>query len=142
MAGAGGQVNAYVVDRLTRRYGDLVATDDVSLTVARGEIFGLLGPNGAGKSTLVRQLVGLLRPHEGTVSVFGRDLAAERGLAARATAYLAQEEPALDDMSVAMAVQLTGRLRGASKQRARSDGGLLLEELGLSALAARVVGKL
>jgi ABC-2 type transport system ATP-binding protein len=142
MAVEGGQVNAYVVDRLTRRYGDVLATDDVSLTVARGEIFGLLGPNGAGKSTLVRQLVGLLRPHAGTVEVFGRDLAKERGLAARATAYLAQEEPALDDMSVATAVALTGRLRGASKQHARRRAGELLDELALSDLADRVIGKL
>ena len=136
------QARAFAVDRLTRRYGDVLATDDVSLTIDRGEIFGLLGPNGAGKSTLVRQLVGLLRPHAGTIHVLGRDLAAERGLAARATAYLAQEEPALDDMGVLTAVELTGRLRGASRAMARRDAARLLDELGIGELASRVVGKL
>ena len=136
------QAAAYVVAGLTRRYGDVLATDGVSLTVARGEIFGLLGPNGSGKSTLVRQLVGLVRPDAGTVRILGRDLATERGLAARATAYLAQEEPALDDMSVATAVELTGRLRGLSTQIARRGAADLLDELGLGELAARVVGKL
>ncbi|MEO6713847.1 MAG: ABC transporter ATP-binding protein [Mycobacteriales bacterium] len=142
MASDDGQANAFAVDRLTRRYGDVVANNEISLTVGRGEIFGLLGPNGAGKSTLVRQLVGLLRPDSGSVRVFGRDLAAERGLAARATAYLAQEEPALDDMDVTTAVELTGRLRGAPKAQARQAATLLLEEVGLGELAKRTVGKL
>jgi ABC-2 type transport system ATP-binding protein len=142
MAVEGAHVNAYVVDRLTRRYGDVLASDDISLTVSRGEIFGLLGPNGAGKSTLVRQLVGLLRPHSGSVRVFGRDLAAERGLAARAAAYLAQEEPALDDMTVMTAVVLTARLRGAGKRQARDDAAAIVDELGLTELSERVVGKL
>ncbi|MDQ1709525.1 MAG: type transport system ATP-binding protein, partial [Frankiaceae bacterium] len=105
-------------------------------------IFGLLGPNGAGKSTLVRQLVGLLRPDSGSVQVFGRDLASDRTLAARATAYLAQEEPALDDMDVRTAVELTGRLRGASGAIARSAAVGLLDVLSLTVIAQRTVGKL
>ena len=56
---------------LTRRYGDLVALDDVSFDVQRGEIFGVLGPNGAGKTTLVETLEGLNRPDGGTASVLG-----------------------------------------------------------------------
>ena len=56
---------------LTRRYGDLVALDDVSFDVQRGEIFGVPGPNGAGKTTLVETLEGLNRPDGGTASVLG-----------------------------------------------------------------------
>lgn len=58
---------------VTRRYGDVLALDDVSLDVPAGQILGLLGPNGAGKSTLINLLLGLRRPDSGTVELFGGD---------------------------------------------------------------------
>jgi branched-chain amino acid transport system ATP-binding protein len=61
---------------LTRRFGALVATDDVSLTVAPGEVHALIGPNGAGKSTLMAQLGGTLAPDAGAVRLDGRDVTA------------------------------------------------------------------
>src|SRR5918996_4908752 len=61
-----------VTDGLTKRYGDQLAVDDVSLTVRRGEVYGFLGPNGAGKTTTLRMLLGLVRPTSGTASVLGR----------------------------------------------------------------------
>jgi len=57
---------------LTKRYGDRVAVDDVSMTVLRGEVYGFLGPNGAGKTTTLRMLLGLVRPTGGTASILGR----------------------------------------------------------------------
>jgi ABC-2 type transport system ATP-binding protein len=57
---------------LTRRYGDLVAVEDVSLSVRAGEVYGFLGPNGAGKTTTLRMLLGLVRPTAGRVRLFGR----------------------------------------------------------------------
>jgi ABC-2 type transport system ATP-binding protein len=57
---------------LTKRYGDLVAVDSITLQVAQGEVYGVLGPNGAGKTTLLRMLFGLIRPDAGTLEVFGR----------------------------------------------------------------------
>ncbi|WP_433497714.1 ABC transporter ATP-binding protein [Sphaerimonospora sp. CA-214678] len=62
-----------MADRVSRRYGDTFALEDVSLQVSAGEIVGLLGPNGAGKSTLINLLVGLRRPTSGTVEIFGRN---------------------------------------------------------------------
>ena len=58
---------------LVKRYGEIVAVDRVDLTVERGDIFGYLGPNGAGKTTSLRMLLGLIRPTEGTVELFGRN---------------------------------------------------------------------
>jgi ABC-2 type transport system ATP-binding protein len=58
---------------LVKRYGDLVAVDRVDLTVERGDVFGYLGPNGAGKTTSLRMMLGLIRPDEGSVRLFGRD---------------------------------------------------------------------
>ncbi|HEX6326141.1 MAG TPA: ATP-binding cassette domain-containing protein [Jiangellaceae bacterium] len=60
-----------VTDRLTKKYGDHVVVDDVSLTVRRGEVYGFLGPNGAGKTTTLRMLLGLVRPTRGTATILG-----------------------------------------------------------------------
>ncbi|HET6937726.1 MAG TPA: ABC transporter ATP-binding protein [Nocardioides sp.] len=57
---------------VTKKYGDLVAVDDVTMRVAQGEVYGVLGPNGAGKTTLLRMLFGLLHPDAGTIRIFGR----------------------------------------------------------------------
>jgi ABC-2 type transport system ATP-binding protein len=57
---------------VTKRYGDLVAVDDISLRVERGEVYGVLGPNGAGKTTFLRMLFGLIQPDAGTIRLFGR----------------------------------------------------------------------
>jgi len=59
--------------QLVKRYGDLVAVDNVELNVDRGDVYGFLGPNGAGKTTTLRMLLGLIRPTSGRVELFGRD---------------------------------------------------------------------
>src|SRR5581483_8950192 len=58
---------------LTKRYGRILAVDAVDLTVERGDVYGYLGPNGAGKTTSLRMMLGLIRPTEGEVRIFGRD---------------------------------------------------------------------
>jgi ABC-2 type transport system ATP-binding protein len=60
---------------VTKRYGDLVAVDGISLRVERGEVYGVLGPNGAGKTTFLRMLFGLIQPDAGTIRLFGRSRA-------------------------------------------------------------------
>ena len=67
-------MNAIEVRRLTRRFGDFVAVNDLTFAVRQGEIFGFLGSNGAGKSTTIRMLCGLLRPTSGTALVGGMDV--------------------------------------------------------------------
>lgn len=134
-AGAGGRGNAGIERRI-------LANDDISLSVGRGEVFGLLGPNGAGKSTLVRQLTGLLRPDSGSIRLLGRELVGAPGLAARAVAYLAQDEGALAELSVRAAVETTGRLRGLSRGAAQAAASAILEEMGLDDIAERVIGRL
>ena len=66
-------MNEFVIktNGLTKRYGDIVAVDDLSLEVPRGYVFGLLGPNGAGKTTTMGMLLGLMRPTAGSFSLFG-----------------------------------------------------------------------
>jgi branched-chain amino acid transport system ATP-binding protein len=62
------------VEKLVRRFGGIIATDNVSLDVASGELHAIIGPNGAGKTTLIAQLTGHLEPHSGSVSLGGRDI--------------------------------------------------------------------
>ncbi|MEU0336780.1 ABC transporter ATP-binding protein [Streptomyces sp. NPDC006193] len=118
------------------------ATDGVALQVRRGEVFGLLGPNGAGKSTLVRQLTGLLRPDAGSVEILGHDIVRHPERAARLLAYLGQESSALDELTVSLAAETTGRLRGLPARQARAERDAVLEELGLTPIAGRALKKL
>lgn len=71
------QLPAVEVRRLTKRYGDLVAVDGVTFSVAQGEIFAFLGPNGAGKSTTIKMLCTLAHPTSGRATVAGFDVATE-----------------------------------------------------------------
>ncbi|MFB6160178.1 MAG: ATP-binding cassette domain-containing protein [Haloferacaceae archaeon] len=68
---------AIELDGVTKRFGDVLAVDDLDLTVPEGEVFGFLGPNGAGKSTTINLLLDFVRPSAGSVRVLGRDAQAE-----------------------------------------------------------------
>ncbi|MFE1317827.1 ABC transporter ATP-binding protein [Kitasatospora phosalacinea] len=118
------------------------ANDGIDLDVRRGEVFGLLGPNGAGKSTLVRQLTGLLRPDSGSIDLLGHDVVRHPERAARLLGYLGQESTALDELTVALAAETTGRLRGLTRAAARAETADVIAELGLEALAHRPLAKL
>ena len=73
---------AVSIDGLTKEYGDIVANDEVTFDVERGEIFGYLGPNGAGKTTTIRMLLGLIYPTAGTAEVLGADIRNRKALTA------------------------------------------------------------
>ena len=66
------------VRKLTKRFGDFTAVDNISFDIHEGEILGLLGPNGAGKTTTIHMLLGLITPTSGTIHMFGLDLAQHR----------------------------------------------------------------
>ncbi len=66
------------VENLTKRFGDFIAVDRVSLGIERGEIVGMLGPNGAGKTTTIHMILGLITPSAGSIRIFGRSMATHR----------------------------------------------------------------
>ena len=102
---------------LTKTFSGVRAVDDVSLTVARGEVVGFLGPNGAGKSTTMKMLTGFLTPDAGTASIAGEDVF-RRPLQARARlGYLPEGAPAYGDMSVGDFLVFIGRMRGLTGAR-------------------------
>ncbi|WP_431948736.1 ABC transporter ATP-binding protein [Actinacidiphila sp. bgisy167] len=139
-----GLVKSYPAGRGRRGAGSppVRANDGIDLDIRGGEIFGLLGPNGAGKTTLVRQLTGLLRPDAGSVQLLGHDLVRHPERAARLVGYLGQESSALDELTVALAAETTGRLRGLDAGSARAERDAVLEELELTALASRPLKRL
>lgn len=91
---------AVEVHELTRKFGDFVAVDRVSLSVEAGQVFGFLGPNGAGKSTTIRMLCGLLLPSSGAGRVAGFDIMSESETIKRHIGYMSQKFSLYDDLSV------------------------------------------
>ena len=93
---------------LTRRFGEFVAVDEVSFTVAAGEIFGFLGSNGAGKTTTIRMLCGLLAPTSGDATVLGFDIARHADAIKRRIGYMSQRFSLYTDLTVAENLRFWG----------------------------------
>ncbi|MDP3952293.1 ABC transporter ATP-binding protein [Microbacterium sp.] len=117
------------VSGLTRRFATIVANDGIDLRVQAGEVVGLLGHNGAGKTTLVSQIVGLLRPHGGTIRVAGVDAIAAPATARRCVALQPQAQAPLDGLTPRTAIEIAGRLRGLTRADARRSALALADEL-------------
>jgi ABC-2 type transport system ATP-binding protein len=100
------------LERLTRRFGELVAVDHLSFAVERGEIFGLLGPNGSGKTTTIRMLCGLLSPTEGTAKVGGADVVQAPETVKQRIGYMSQKFGFYEDLSVRENLEFYGSLYG------------------------------
>ncbi|HEX9709992.1 MAG TPA: ABC transporter ATP-binding protein [Candidatus Thermoplasmatota archaeon] len=129
---------------LTKRYGDLVAVDDLSFTVERGEVWGLLGPNGAGKSTAIRLVTGLTRATSGEVLVEGEPIRGRARGARNLVGYCPQEIVVWEHLTVLenlrFVAQMYGLPRGEAERRSLDlVVGLRLEEKA-GALAASLSG--
>ncbi|TME48456.1 MAG: ABC transporter ATP-binding protein [Chloroflexi bacterium] len=101
---------AVEIDRVDKRFGAIVALDNASLRIRRGEVYGLLGPNGAGKTTLIRSLVGLVAPEQGTVTVLGQRMP-QLGVLAR-VGYMTQQAALYPDLSAEENVRFFGAING------------------------------
>lgn len=123
------------LDRVTRRFGDIVAVDDVTLQIDPGQIVGMLGPNGAGKSTVLSLIQGLRRPTAGTVRLFGGD---PRDAVNRQRLGSTPQETALPEaLRVGEVIDFVG---GHFAQRTPKDE--LAEQFGLTELLRRQTGSL
>ena len=107
------------------------ANDGITLEVRPGEVYGLLGPNGAGKTTLVKQVIGLLAPTSGTLTLGGHDLVADPAAARALCSYLPQAQLPIDAFKVHEAITLTGRIRGGPTAEVRRRCEELIEALDL-----------
>ena len=124
---------------LTRRFGDLVATDHVDLRVPYGEIFGLLGPNGAGKSTTIKMLTTLLEPSSGTASVAGFDIVKSPAGVRRRIGYVPQMLSADGALTGYENLDLSAKLYGIPRAERKGRIAEALEFMGLTEPAKRLV---
>ncbi len=102
------------VSRLGKRYGDLVAVDDVSFVAEGGSVFGLLGPNGAGKSTTIGCISGLLQPTSGHIAVLGHDVVTDAVAARRELGVVPQDLALYDDLNARENLSYWGAAYGLS----------------------------
>ena len=109
------------VERLHKRFGSIVAVDDVSFSVAPGEVLGFLGPNGAGKSTTMRILAGSLSATGGLARICGHDVRSDAQAAKACLGYLPEGSPLYADMTPEGLLDFVARVRGmdAARRRAR-----------------------
>jgi ABC-2 type transport system ATP-binding protein len=119
------------VEGLRKRYGDLVAVDDVSFRVEPGEVFGLLGPNGAGKTTTLHCVCGLLTPGGGRVRVLGRDVARKPREAKASLGVVPQELALYDDLSARENLAYWGAAYGLRGTGLKARVNEVLERIGL-----------
>lgn len=123
------------LDRLSKRFGDCLAVDGLSLEVAPGEVYGLIGPNGSGKTTTVKMITGLYRPTAGRVLIGGIDLSAEPERAKRLLGYIPDEPFVYEKMTAREFLHLVGELYGVAEPERTRQVNELLDLYALDALA-------
>lgn len=131
-------MNVIEIDNLTKVYPDgTKANDGISIRVRKNEIVGIIGPNGAGKTTLIRQLLGLLKPTEGSIRVMGRDIVNNPDIVKRTLAYVPQYPLSFPSLRVEEVLEYVLRMRGESISPAEMGKRIsgVLELLGLSGAA-------
>ena len=130
------------VSNLTKRYAGRTAVDDISFTVARGEIVGLLGPNGAGKSTTMRVLSGFMPATSGTVRVSGLDVFHDSDEVRKRIGYMPENNPLYPEMRIAEYLKFRARLKGLGWSKSRERVKKVMEQCGLKDAGRRVIGQL
>lgn len=128
------------VDKLNKHFGEKHVVKNVSLRVARGEIFGFLGPNGSGKTTSIRMMCGLLTPDSGSGTCLGYDIVRESAQIKRSVGYMTQRFSYWEDLSIRENLDFVARVyqmpdRQAAVARA-------LDALGLASRANQLTGAL
>jgi len=118
------------VRNLTKKYGDVVAVDDLSFDLAAGEVLGLVGPNGAGKTTTLRSITGIIPYTAGSVRIAGHDLRGDPVEAKRALAFIPDDPSFFEHLTVAEHLDFTARMYGVAD--AAEGGAELLARLELT----------
>ena len=130
------------VSHLTKQYGNHLVVDDVSFTVADGQICGLLGPNGAGKSTIMNILTGYLSATSGQVTVAGHPLPEEADAAKACVGYLPEQPPLYPEMTVQEYLTFAAELKGVKKAERKEQVCRAARRTGLEAVLPRLIRSL
>ena len=127
---------------ISKRYGEILAVNDVSFVAEAGDVVGFLGPNGAGKTTTMRILTGFLPATDGTAIVDGHDIFAEPLAARRAVGYLPETPPLYPEMDVRGYLTYVAKLKDVPRAKRRDAVDRATERCGLAEVRRRVIGSL
>ena len=125
---------AVELTNLTRRFGDFIAVNNVSLQIKEGSIYGFLGPNGSGKSTTIRMLCGLLEPSSGSGKILGLDISKDSEAIKHKIGYMSQKFSLYDDLTVIENLQFYGGMYSLPRNIAKTR---IEEMLALAGLEER-----
>jgi ABC-2 type transport system ATP-binding protein len=129
-------------DKLTKRFGDFIATNEITFKVYAGEIFGFLGANGAGKTTAMRMLCGLLAPSSGSATIAGFDVYEQTESIKRNIGYMSQKFSLYEDLTVQENIRFFWGIYGLSNKQIKEKSQELIGQLGLQKEANKLVGSL
>ena len=129
-------------DKLTKRFGDFIAVDEISFEVYAGEIFGFLGANGAGKTTAMRMLCGLSLPSSGTATIAGFDIYKQTEHIKKNIGYMSQKFSLYEDLTVVENIRFFGGIYGLSDKQIKEKSDMLADQLGLKKDMKKLVGSL
>jgi ABC-2 type transport system ATP-binding protein len=121
--------SAIVLDRVTRRFGQIEAVGELSLEIQRGEMFGLIGPDGAGKTTTIRLICGLLSANSGTIRVLGRDPIRDHQAITRDVGYFSQRFSLYGDLSIDENIAFFAEIHGLARYQDRRNRLLEMTQL-------------
>ncbi|MEM0142564.1 MAG: ATP-binding cassette domain-containing protein [Candidatus Parvarchaeum sp.] len=129
-----------IADKLTKKFGDFVADNAISLKVKKGEIFGILGPNGAGKTTLISMLTTLIKPTSGSASVMGKDIIKQQLDVRKSIGVITEKVTMYPPLTAEENLMFFGRLYGIERDKLKRKIDEGLEEFQLTNFKKRAVG--
>lgn len=129
-------------EKLTKRFGEFIAANEISFEVYKGEIFGFLGANGAGKTTAMRMLCGLSIPSSGRATIAGYDVYKETEMIKKNIGYMSQKFSLYDDLTVVENIEFFGGIYGISDRALKTKTDALIERLGLQNESKKLVASL
>jgi ABC-2 type transport system ATP-binding protein len=129
-------------EKLTKRFGDFIATNEITMEVHKGEIFGFLGANGAGKTTAMRMLCGLSTPTSGKATIAGFDVYKQTERIKKNIGYMSQKFSLYDDLTVLENIQFFGGIYGLSDKQLKDKSEALIKRLELGQESGKLVSSL
>jgi ABC-2 type transport system ATP-binding protein len=126
-------------DKLTKRFGDFIAANEITFEVDKGEIFGFLGANGAGKTTAMRMLCGLSIPSSGKATIAGFDVYKQTEQIKKNIGYMSQKFSLYEDLTVLENIKFFGGIYGLTDKQIKTKSEQLIDQLGLQQEAKKLV---
>ena len=130
------------VKNVTKKYGKVVAVDNISFTIKDGEIIGLLGPNGAGKSTTMNMITGFIEPTDGTIMINGNDISKKAKKAKKQIGYMPENVPLYHELTVKEFITYMAELKFVKRPERKAEVDKVIKEAGLENVKNRLIRNL